>query len=124
MSPADLYVALWLLSHSALTVPYSGYICSNASTPPPCSAQISPGNLPLFGSLYDGDYPLPPAQGFPDWFFSYRNRASQEVTPPGNCIESSAPRPDGATPSIFTFSPDPSPRQTNPRSEACYDKVF
>lgn len=123
MSPADLYVALWLLSHSALSVPYSGQVCSNTSTPPLCTAQISSASLPLFGSLYDGDYPLPPAQGFPDWFFSYRDRPSHAVSPPGSCGESSGPTMDGVSPSIFTFSTDSLPTQTNP-SEACHDKAF
>jgi len=76
----------------------------------------------LFGSLYDGDYPLPPAQGFPDWFFSYQDRMSHEVTPPGTCSESSEPSQNRATPSIFNFSPDPSPAQTG-RFEACHDKA-
>ncbi len=69
MSPADLYVALWLLSLSAQGAPYSGEVWLNGTTPPLCSVQISSGSLPLFGSSYDGEYPLPPAQGFPEWFF-------------------------------------------------------
>lgn len=124
MSPADLYIALWLLSPSVLSVPYSGNVCYNSSTPPLCTAQISSASLPLFGSLYDGDHPLSPAQGFPDWFFSYNDRASNEVTPPGSCSESSAPIMDGARPSIFTFSPDPSPTRTYPKFEACREDVF
>ncbi len=84
MSPADLYIALWLLSHSALGAPYSGDVCLNGTTPPLCPIQIFSGSLPLFGSLYDGDYPLSPAQGFPDWFFSYRDRTSHDATPPGS----------------------------------------
>lgn len=123
MSPAELYVALWLLSHSALSVPYSGYICSNPSTPSLCSAEISSGSLPLFGSPYDGDYHLPPAKGFPNWFFSYQDRTSHDAAPPASCSESSEPMQDSATPSIFTFSPDPSSTQTN-RSEACHGKAF
>ncbi len=121
MSLADLYIALWLLSHSVLTVPYSEYACSNSSSPPLCSAQISSASLPLFGSLYDGDYPLPPAQGFPNWFFSYRDRTAHAVSHPGTCGQSSQPRLDGKTPSIFTFSPDSTAAQTN-RPEACHDK--
>lgn len=120
MSPVDLYVALWLLSHSTLSVPYSGDACSNGSTPPVCSAQISSASLPLFGSLYDGDYPLPPAQGFPGWFFSYQDRTTHGTVPPVSCTDSSKPTLEGATPSILTFSPDPSPAQAD-RSEACHD---
>lgn len=105
MSPADLYIAIWLLSHSALSAPYGAEVCLNGSAPPLCSIQISSGSLPLFGSLYDGDYPLPAAQGFPNWFFSYQDRTSHEVTPPGSCTESSEPSQDLATPSIFTFPP-------------------
>lgn len=123
MSPADLYVALWLLSHSALGASYSGEVCLNCTTASLYSVQISSGSLPLFGSLYDGDYPLPPAQGFPDWFFSYKDQTSHEAAPPASCSESSEPVLDGATPSIFTFSPDSSPAQTD-RSEACHDKAF
>ena len=123
MSPADLYVALWLLSHSALSVPYSGSICSNTSAPPLCTAQISSASLPFFGSLYDGDYPLPPAQGFPDWFFSYWDRTSHEITPRESCRESSRPTMDDVRPSIFTFSTDLPSTQTN-RSEACHEKAF
>lgn len=124
MFPADLYVALWLLSHSALSVPYNGCVCSNPSTPPLCSAQISSGSLPLFGSPYDGDYPLPPAQGFPNWFFSYEDRPSQHAVPPASCSDSLKPALDGATPSIFTFYPEPSPSQTHSTSQTCHDKVF
>lgn len=123
MSLADFYVALWLLSHSALSVAYSEYVCSNSSTPPLCTGQISSASLPLFGSLYDGDYPLPPAQGFPDWFFSYRDRTSHDATIPGSCSESSGHALNGTTPPIFTFSPDSPSTQTN-RSEACHDKAF
>lgn len=123
MFPANLYVALWLLSHSAVNVPYSGFIRSNSSTPALCSIQISSGSIPLFGSLYDGDYPLPPAQGFPDWFLSYRDRPSHAVSPPGSCGELSGPTMDGVSPSIFTFPTDSLPTQTNP-SEACHDKAF
>ncbi len=123
MSPADLYVALWLLSHSALSVAYSEYVCSNSSTPPLCTAQISSASLPLFGSLYDGEYPFPPAQGFPNWFFSYQDRTSHAVALPASCTESPAPTLDGATPSLFTFSPDPPSTQTN-RSDACHDKAL
>jgi hypothetical protein len=123
MSPADLYVALWLLSHSALSVSYTEQVCSNASPPPLCTAQISSASLPLFGSLYDGEYPLPPAQGFPDWFFSYRDKTSHQITPRESCSESSGPTMDGVRPSIFTFSTDSPPTQTNP-SEACHDKAL
>lgn len=122
MSPADLYIALWLLSHSAASVPYSGFICSNSSTPPICTAQISSASLPFFGSLYDGDYSLPPAQGFPNWFFSYQDRTSHEVTPPESYGESSEPTLDGETPRIFTFFPDSPQTQTN-RSEVCHDRT-
>ena len=122
MSPADLYIALWLLSHSAISVPYSGYVCPNSCTPPLCTAQIFSASLALFGSLYDGDYPLPPAHGFPDWFFSYQDRTSHAAAPPASCNESPATGLEGATPSIFTFSPDPSPAQAD-RSEACHDKA-
>lgn len=123
MSRADLYVALWLLSHSVLSVPYSEEVCLNGSTARLCSTQISSGSLPLFGSLYDGDYPLPPAQGFPDWFFSYKDRTKHGTAPPSSCTDSSQPTLDGVTPSIFTFSPDPSPVQTD-RFEACHDKAL
>lgn len=123
MFPGDLCVALWLLSHSALSVPYSGYVCSNASTAPLCSAQISSRSLPLFGSLYDGDYHLPPTQGFPDWFFSYKDRMKQDAAPPASCRESSRPTMDDVRPSIFTFSTDSPSTQTN-RSEVCHDKAF
>ncbi|CAE6732614.1 conserved hypothetical protein [Nitrospira defluvii] len=122
MSPADLYIALWLLSHSAASVPYSRFICSNSSTPPLCTAQISSASLPFFGSLYDGDYPLPPAQGFPGWFFSYQDRKTHGTAPPASCTDSSKPTLDGGTPSMFTFSPDPSPAQAD-RFEACHDKA-
>lgn len=122
MSPAELYVALWLLSHSALSVPYSEYVCSNSSTPPLCTAQISSASLPLFGSLYDGHYPLPPAQGFPDWFFSYKDQTSHEAAPPASCSESSEPIQNSAAPSIFTFSPDSPAAQTN-RCEVCHDRT-
>ncbi|MDI3461488.1 MAG: hypothetical protein OJF50_000309 [Nitrospira sp.] len=37
-----------------------------------------------------------------------------------NCTDSSKPTLEGATPSILTFSPDPSPAQAD-RSEACHD---
>lgn len=122
MSATTLYVALWLLSHSALGAPYTGEVCLNGTTPPLCSIQISSGSLPLFGTLYDGDYPLPPAQGFPDWFFSYQDRNTHGTAPPASCTDSSKPRRDDATPSIFTFSPDPSPAQAD-RSEACHGKA-
>jgi len=120
MSPADLYVALWLLSHSGLCAPHSGYVCCHSSTSPLCTAKISSASLPLFGSLYDGDYPLPPAQGIPDWFFSYRDKTSHQITPRESCSESSWPTMDGVRPSIFTFSTDSPPAQTNP-SEACHN---
>jgi hypothetical protein len=122
MSPADLYVALWVLSQSTLSAPYGGEVCLNGGTPPLCSIQISSGSLPLFGSLYDGEYPLPLAQGFPNWFFSYQDRTTHRTAPPASCTDSSKPTLDGATPSIFTFSPEPSPAQTY-RSEACDDKA-
>jgi hypothetical protein len=77
----------------------------------------------LFGSLYDGDYPLPRAQGFPDWFFSYRDRTSHDATHPGSRSESSEDVLNAATPSIFNFSPDSPAAQTS-RPEACPDKVF
>ena len=123
MSPADLYVALWVLSQSTLSAPYGAEVCLNGGTPPLCSIQISSGNLPLFGSLYDGDYPLPPAQGFPDWFFSYRDRTSHDGNLSGDYREFSGPTPDSVSPSIFTFSADRSPTQSN-RSDICYDKIF
>lgn len=123
MFPADLYIALWLLSHSALSVSCSGYVCSNSSTPPLCTAQISSASLPLFGSLYDGDYPLPPAHGFPDWFFSYKDRTSHDVNPPTSCSESSEHTLNRETPSIFTFCPDSPTAQTS-RPEASHHKVF
>lgn len=123
MSPADLYVSSWLLSQFALSAPYGGEVCLNGSAPPLCSIQISSAGLPLFGSLYDGDYPLPPAQGFPNWFFINQDRTSHDATLPGSCSESSEHAVDGATTSIFTFSPDSPPTQTN-RSEACHDKAF
>ncbi len=85
-----------------------------------CYFQNYSGDLPLFGSLYDGEYPLPPAQGFPDWFFSYQDRTTHGTAPPSSCTDSSTPTLDDATPSIFTFSPEPSPAQTD-RSEACHD---
>ena len=122
MSAADLYIALWLLSHSVLCAPHSGYVCCDSSTSPLCTAQISSASLPLFGSLYDGDYPLPPAQGFPDWFFSYRDRTSHEVTPAGD--KSSDHALNGATSSIFTFYPDRSPSQTGSDLEACHDNAL
>lgn len=122
MSPADLYIALWLLPHTALGASYCGQVCADVSAAPVCSVQISYGSLPLFGSLYDGDYPLPPAHGFPDWFFSYQDRTSHAAAPPASCNESPATGLEGATPSIFTFSPDPSPAQAD-RSEACHDKA-
>lgn len=77
----------------------------------------------MFGSLCDGDYPLPPVQGFPDWFFSYRDRTSHDATHPGSCSEPSEHVPNGATPSIFTFSPDSPAAQSN-QFEACHDKPF
>lgn len=123
MSAADLYVALWLLPHAALGASYGGQVCADVSAAPVCSVQISYGSLPLFGSLYDGDYPLPPAQGFPDWFFSYKDQTSHEAAPPASCSESSEPIQNSATPSIFTFSPDSPAAQTN-RPEACHDKTF
>lgn len=123
MSPADLYVALWLLSLSAQGAPYSGEVCLNGTTPALCSVQISSGSLPLFGSLYDGEYPLPPTQGFPEWFFSYRDRTSHDATHPGSCSESSEHVLNGATPSIFTFSPDSPAAQPN-RPEARHHKAF
>ncbi len=113
MSTADLYIAIWLLSHSALSAPYGAEVCLNGSAPPLCSAQISSASLSLFGSLYDGDYPLPPAQGFPDWFFSYRDRTSHEATDPGSCSESSGATLDAVRPSVFTFSSDSPPTQTS-----------
>lgn len=122
MSPADLYVALWLLPHAALGASYGGQVCADVSAAPVCSVQISYGSLPMFGSLYDGDYPLPAAQDFPNWFFSYQDRTSHEVTPPGSCTESSEPSQDLATPSIFTFPPAPSPAQTD-QFEACHGKA-
>lgn len=120
MSATTLYIALWLLSHSALGAPYSVELCLNGTAPPLCSVEISSASVPLFGSLYDGDYPLPPAQGFPDWFFSYQDRTTHGTAPPSSCTDSSTPTLDDATPSIFTFSPEPSPAQTD-RSEACHD---
>jgi hypothetical protein len=89
-----------------------------------CFFQTYSGDLPLFGSLYDGDYPLPPAHGFPDWFFSYKDRTSHDVTPPTSCSESSEHTLNRAAPSIFTFSPDRTPSQTGSDLEACHDKVF
>ncbi|ALA59448.1 hypothetical protein NITMOv2_3049 [Nitrospira moscoviensis] len=123
MSPADLYIALWLLSHSPLSVPYSGYVCSNTSIPPLCSAQISSASLPVFGSLYDGDYPFPAAQGFPDWFFSYKD-TKHDAVPPVSCSDSTKSSQGGATPSIFTVYPDPSSRQTHSTLETCHENMF
>ncbi len=88
-----------------------------------CYFQNYSGDLPLFGSLYDGEYPLPPAQRFPDRFFSYRDRTAHHDTPPTSCSESSEHALDGPTPSIFTFSPNSSSTVTN-QTEACHDKVF
>jgi hypothetical protein len=122
MSPADLYIILWLLSPSALSTPYSAEACLNGTKVPLCSAQTSYASLPLFGSLYDGDYPLPPARGFPDWFFSYQDRTSHDGASPASCSDSLKSALDGETLSIFTFSPDPSPAQAD-RSEACHDKA-
>lgn len=87
-----------------------------------CYFQNYSGDLPLFGSLYDGDYPLPPARGFPDWFFSYQDRTSHDGASPASCSDSLKSALDGETLSIFTFSPDPSPAQAD-RSEACHDKA-
>ena len=118
MPLADLYIALWLLPHCALSPDYTGENCLNGSTAPLCSVQISSGNLPLF----DGNYPLPPAQGFPDWFFSYQDRTTHGTAPPASYTDSSKAALDSATPSIFTVSPDPSPAQID-RFEACHDKA-
>lgn len=87
-----------------------------------CYFQNYSGDLPLFGSLYDGEYPLPPAQGFPNWFFSYQDLKTHGTAPPASCTDSSKPTLDDAPPSIFTFSPDPSPAQAD-RFEACHDKA-
>lgn len=122
--PADLYIALWLLSHTALAAPYSGEVCLNGTTPPLCSIQITSGSLPLFGSLYDGDYTLPPAQGFPDWFFAYKDRMKYDAVPPASCSDSRESSQDSARPPIFTFYPDPPPSQTHSTSEACHDNMF
>ncbi len=121
MSATTLYVALWLLSYSVLSAP-CGEVCLDGTADHLRSVQIFSGSVPLLGSLYDGDYPLPPAQGFPDWFFSYGDRTKRDAASPASCGDSLKSALDGETLSIFTFSPDPPPTQTD-RSNACHDKA-
>jgi len=121
VSIAQLHISLLLLQ--PLSLPHDNQVCTPTPNLSVCYFQTYSGDLPLFGSLYDGDYPLPPAQGFPDWCFSYRDRTSHGATSPGSCSELSEHALNGATPSSFTFSPDPSPAQAD-RSEACHDKPY
>lgn len=122
MVVTHLYISLLLLQALPLSRPHDNEVCTPTPNLSVCYFQNYSGELPLFGSLYDGDYPLPPAQGFPDWFFYYRDRTSHEVTPAGD--KSSDHALNGATSSILTFYPDRSPSQTGSDLEACHDNAL
>lgn len=123
VSVAQLYISLFLLPGLPLNLPLDNQVCAPTPSLSVSYSQTYLGSLPLFGSLYDGDYPLPPVQGIPDWFFSYRDRTSHDGNLSGDHREFSGRTPDSVSPSIFTFSADRSPTQSN-RSDICYDKTF
>lgn len=121
VSIAQLYISLLLLQ--PLSLPHDNQVCTPTPSLSVCYSQTISASLPLFGSMYDGDNPFPTAEGFPDWFFSYRDRTSHDASHPGSYSQSSEHVLNGTTPSIFTFSPDSPAAQTN-RPEACHDKSF